>query len=182
MALQRDQVTVWERHIKNTMLTRLNVSALIWGYFGLARAADDLVHTFAGRRPNLSPWKSYWAMGLCPGTPRKAIYTAVLQMGSIWIGCKAWKRCDIFLWSNFKYLHGICLVSFIIRCKSWPAVLVLDQPRTIFWSPHQTVNFHSFYDFFFFFFSKFAQCLLCLVFLNLKTCQFCLFKHNDTSW
>lgn len=39
MVLQRDQVTVWERHIKHTTLTRLNVSALIWREGGLWRGS-----------------------------------------------------------------------------------------------------------------------------------------------
>lgn len=117
MVLQRDQVTVWERHISNTMLTRLDVSALISGDFGLARAADDLVHTFAGQRPNLSPWESYWAMGLCPDTPRKALYTTVLQMGSIWIGCKGGSAAYLFydqMLSIWMELVSFCLT---VRCK-----------------------------------------------------------------
>lgn len=99
------------------MLTRLDVSALISGDFGLARAADDLVHTFAGQRPNLSPWKSYWAMGLCPDTPRKALYTTVLQMGSIWIGCKGGSAAYLFydqMLNIWMELVSFCLT---VRCK-----------------------------------------------------------------
>lgn len=74
MVPQRDQVTVWERFLK-CHLDEIESVSFNLGDFGLARAADDLVHSLAGQRPNLSPWKSYWAMGLCPDTPRKAVYT-----------------------------------------------------------------------------------------------------------
>ena len=112
------------------MLTRLNVSALIWGDFGLARAADDLVHTFAGRRPDLSPWKSYWAMGLCPDTPRKAIYTQRFRWAQFGLVARVEA---LHIWFYDQMLN-ICMkvsfyffIFFIIGCKSWPAVLVLDQ-------------------------------------------------------
>lgn len=150
--LQRDQVTVWERHIKNTMLTRLNVSALIWGAFGLARAADDLVHTFTGRRPNLSPWKSYWAVGPCPDTPRMAIYTTALQMGSIWIGCRAETPHTVF----YDQMSNICVefVSFVFyhQMQKLAGFSGAWSAGAIFWSSHKTVNCCSFYDSF----TKFA--------------------------
>lgn len=120
MVLQRDQVTVRERHIQNTMLTRLNVSALIWGDFGLARAADDRVYTFAGRRPNLSllgrvtPWDFVQ-------TPQGRKHcTTVLQMGSIWTGCKGGERLCFFM---IKCFCVEFVLYFSIRCKSWPAGL-----------------------------------------------------------
>lgn len=96
------------------------------GDFGLARDADDLVHTFAGQHPNLSPWKSYWAMGLCPDTPRKAIYTTTLQMGSIWIGCKGGSAA--YLFSNVKYLDGTFLLLFYHKMQTMAWCSGTDQP------------------------------------------------------
>lgn len=114
MLLQRDQLTERGRHIKTYHVDEIECVRFNLEDFGLARAADDLVYTLAGPRPNLSPWKSYWAMGLCPDPQRKAVYSTVLQMGLMWFSC------DFFM-IRFK------ISFFIISWIGWPAALVFDQ-------------------------------------------------------
>lgn len=132
MVLQRDQVTVWERFLK-CHLDEIERVSFNLGDFGLARAADDLVHSLAGQRPNLSPWKSYWAMGLCPDTPRKAVNT---PPGFRWAqrGLVARGRGHAYLFYDQMFniwmeLRSFCL---IIRWKSWMSAPVLDQPGRSF--------------------------------------------------
>lgn len=94
-----------EKGVENPTLMRLNVSDLIWG--------TDAAHTSAGRRPNPSPWKSYWATGLGVGWGLGGgewVYATVLQMGSIWIGpCKAEEPHICFMIKS-AISGGNCLV------------------------------------------------------------------------
>lgn len=185
MVLQRDQVTVWERHIKNTMLTRLDVSALIWGDFGLAQAADDLVHTFAGRRPKSVSLEELLGHGTLSRHPKGRQSTPQrFRWAQFGLVAKGGNAAYFFLWSNVKY-HARNPSRFVfslssdaklgpVRRGTWSA------PDNRLISLHTTVNFGSFYDSF----SAFAHISLCVMFLNSKICQLRLFKHAtvDGRW
>lgn len=113
---------MWERHVKKrSILMKLNVSASIWGT--LVELGLQTIWSSPGQRPNLSPWKSYRALGLGPDTPSNAIYTTELQMGSMWL--YDWRCCLILvLWSDVEYLHWFFFFSYHVDAKVGWLVLV----------------------------------------------------------
>lgn len=151
MVLQRDQVKVWERHIKNAMLTRLNVSALIWGT--LAELGLQMIWSIL-----LLDGVQICLLGRVTGpwdTSRKAISTTVLQMGPFWIGCK---RGSAVIFVSDQMLN-ICM-KFVSSSDAKVGRLfcfLISHDNLLI----STSDFKSLF-FVWFLFSKSTQCLQCL--------------------
>lgn len=86
------------------MLTRLNVSALIWRSFGFARAADDIVYfCWTVSKPvSLEELQGHGTLS------RHSKEGSLDRSSSDWL-------CVCFLWSHLKYVKWNLTSFFIIR-------------------------------------------------------------------
>lgn len=180
---------MWERHIKKYHIDEIEYVSFNLGDFGLARAADDLVHTFCwmpsksvsleellghgtlSRHPNEGNLHHRASDGLNLDWLQGVEAMCVFIFSCFMIKCKisAWNlSLDLFFF--YHPMQKLASLS-----SSWSS-------STNFWCWHQTVNFLFFFYDFLSVGLRSARCVWC--FEDSVICHLSLFEHVtvDTRW